>query len=347
VLIQHQRAKHFKCPQCHKKISSAQGMMVHVFQVHKETIEKVPGAKPDRDSFEIAIFGMDGVPADILMEKRVKLYGESSKGVHILGQPIMTMSPEIMLPGSPSLAAQFVQQPMMPMGHVAGIPGYPYWPSLHPHAGASYGMMPPVGFHPVQTTSAMQPNPVPSPGAQNPRDSWDTGMSKNSIMSPLESSWSPPKSQKENATPMPPKLQLREKLDSKPASNPDKAVLSAALVPQKDKQVVIQPGGGTKLEKVSDLKSTIEQGKISTKSAPTIPQIRNSSTASALSSQSVSPPAPSPLINVSEKENSVGIGSGELSFEEKRAMHPRYSVHLSNRIATLSDSIEARLKTLQ
>jgi len=30
VLIQHQRAKHFKCPQCHKRMSSAHGMMVHV-----------------------------------------------------------------------------------------------------------------------------------------------------------------------------------------------------------------------------------------------------------------------------------------------------------------------------
>jgi len=188
VLIQHQRAKHFKCPQCHKKISSAQGMMVHVFQVHKETIEKVPGAKPDRDSFDIAIFGMDGVPANILMEKRMKLYGESSKGVHILGQQMMTVSPEILLPGSPSLAAQFVQQPMMPMTHVAGIPGYPYWPSLHPHTGASYGMMPPVGFHRVQTPVAMLRNQVTSPEAQNPRHSKETSVSNNSIMSSLESS---------------------------------------------------------------------------------------------------------------------------------------------------------------
>lgn len=347
MLIQHQRAKHFKCPQCHKKISSAQGMMVHVFQVHKETIEKVPGAKPDRDSFDMSIFGMDGVPANMLMEKRIKLYGESSKRVHLLGQQIMTVSPEIMLPGSPSIAAQFVQQPMIPMGHVAGIPGYPYWPSLHSHVGASYGMMPPVGFHPVRTPAAMLSNTVPSPEAQNPTDSKETDMQNKSIMSPLESLWSSPKSQKENVAPIPPKLQLREKLDSKPASNSDKAVLSAAVVPSKDKQVVIQPGGGTKLEKVNDRKS-VEQGKISTESGSTIPQIRNSATASSISSQSVSQPAPSPLINsVLEEANSVGNGRRELSFEEKRAMHPRYSVHLINRIATLSDSIEARLKTLQ
>jgi len=115
----------------------------------------------------------------------------------------------------------------------------------------------------------------------------------------------------------------------------------------KDKQVVIQPGGGTQLENVNDQKSPLEQGKISTESGLTIPQIRNSATASLLSSESVSTPAPSPLINSILEKDSVGNGSGELSFEEKRAMHPRYSVHLSNRIATLSDSIEARLKTLQ
>lgn len=343
MLIQHQRAKHFKCPQCHKKISSAQGMMVHVFQVHKETIEKVPGAKPDRDSFDISIFGMDGVPAKMLMEKRIKLYGESSERVHLLGQQIMTVSPEIMLPGSPSIAAQFVQQPMIPMGHVAGIPGYPYWPSMH--VGASYGMVPPVGYHPVPTPAAMLPNTGPSPEALNPRDSKETNVQSKSIMSPLESSRSSPKS--ENVAPIPPKLKLREKLDCKPASNSDKDVLSAAILPSKDKQVVIQPGGGSKLEKVNDLKS-VEQGKLSTESGSTIPQIRNSATASSLSSLGGSQAAPTPLINsVLEEAKSVGSGRRELSFEEKRAMHPRYSVHLSNRIATLSDSIEARLKTLQ
>lgn len=40
ILIQHQKAKHFKCHVCHKKLLSASGMVVHVFQVHKETISK-------------------------------------------------------------------------------------------------------------------------------------------------------------------------------------------------------------------------------------------------------------------------------------------------------------------
>jgi hypothetical protein len=39
VLIQHQKAKHFKCPHCNKKLNTAGGMVVHVAQVHKETID--------------------------------------------------------------------------------------------------------------------------------------------------------------------------------------------------------------------------------------------------------------------------------------------------------------------
>ena len=32
-------------------------------QVHKETIDKIPGALPGRDSTDIEIFGMEGIPA--------------------------------------------------------------------------------------------------------------------------------------------------------------------------------------------------------------------------------------------------------------------------------------------
>jgi len=154
VLIQHQRAKHFKCPQCHKKVSSAHGMMVHVFQVHKETIDKVPGAKTDRDSFELGIFGMDGVPPEVLREKRIKLYGESS-----VAQGMISAPPEIIIPGTPTASNQFAQHPsVIPMGQVPGMPGFPYWPMMPPpHLGASYGMIPQVGFHPGQPPVSMLP----------------------------------------------------------------------------------------------------------------------------------------------------------------------------------------------
>lgn len=62
VLIQHQKAKHFKCHICHKKLTSASGMAIHVYKVHKETITKVPNAKVGRDSLSYEIYGMEGIP---------------------------------------------------------------------------------------------------------------------------------------------------------------------------------------------------------------------------------------------------------------------------------------------
>ncbi|KAG0563137.1 hypothetical protein M758_8G006100 [Ceratodon purpureus] len=67
ILIQHQKAKHFKCHVCHKKLSSASGMIIHVLQVHKESVSKIPNAKPEREALtDLEIHGMEGIPADIL-----------------------------------------------------------------------------------------------------------------------------------------------------------------------------------------------------------------------------------------------------------------------------------------
>jgi hypothetical protein len=40
VLLQHQKQKHFKCTHCPKKLNTAGGMVIHVMQVHKESIRK-------------------------------------------------------------------------------------------------------------------------------------------------------------------------------------------------------------------------------------------------------------------------------------------------------------------
>ncbi|KAG5516121.1 hypothetical protein RHGRI_036987 [Rhododendron griersonianum] len=66
ILVQHQKAKHFKCHVCHKKLSTAGGMVIHVLQVHKESVPKVPNAKPGRESTDIEIYGMQGIPPDVL-----------------------------------------------------------------------------------------------------------------------------------------------------------------------------------------------------------------------------------------------------------------------------------------
>ncbi|KAF2545679.1 hypothetical protein F2Q70_00021388 [Brassica cretica] len=75
ILVQHQKAKHFKCHVCHKKLSTASGMVIHVLQVHKENVTKVPNSKEGRDSIDIEIYGMQGIPPDVLAAH----YGEEEE----------------------------------------------------------------------------------------------------------------------------------------------------------------------------------------------------------------------------------------------------------------------------
>jgi len=112
--------------------------MIHVFQVHKESIDEVPHSKSGRHSFDLEIFGMVGVPPELVQEKQVKIYGEPAakkqkfmhhQGIQLPGvggafQPQMPMMgmysrPIQQLPG---FVPQFVPQqgmmmPGMPMMH--------------------------------------------------------------------------------------------------------------------------------------------------------------------------------------------------------------------------------------
>eukprot|EP01041_Mallomonas_annulata_P010665 gene10665-22258_t len=72
VLIQHQKAKHFKCHLCSKKLSTAGGLVVHVIQVHKETIKSIPNAMPERESVDFEIYGMEGIPEEFLSDSAKK-----------------------------------------------------------------------------------------------------------------------------------------------------------------------------------------------------------------------------------------------------------------------------------
>jgi len=69
VLHQHMKAKHFRCPNCNKKFSTASSMCSHSAQVHKQTVSKVQNAIPGRDSVELNIFGMQGVPRHFVEER--------------------------------------------------------------------------------------------------------------------------------------------------------------------------------------------------------------------------------------------------------------------------------------
>ncbi|XP_004232645.1 protein SUPPRESSOR OF FRI 4 [Solanum lycopersicum] len=111
ILVQHQKAKHFKCHVCHKKLSTAGGMAIHVLQVHKETVSQVPNAKPGRESTDIEVYGMQGIPSDILAAH----YGEEEDE-----SPVKTAKVDI--PSSQYLGGAF--------------PGYP--------PRATFGAVPPL-----------------------------------------------------------------------------------------------------------------------------------------------------------------------------------------------------------
>eukprot|EP01057_Protomagalhaensia_wolfi_P002070 Protomagalhaensia_wolfi_Nauph_80__2069@NODE_2322_length_1127_cov_64_090074_g1818_i0_p1_GENE_NODE_2322_length_1127_cov_64_090074_g1818_i0NODE_2322_length_1127_cov_64_090074_g1818_i0_p1_ORF_typecomplete_len305_score46_78zfC2H2_3rep/PF18868_1/0_00027zfC2H2_8/PF15909_5/0_00059zfC2H2_jaz/PF12171_8/0_034zfC2H2_jaz/PF12171_8/25zfC2HC_2/PF13913_6/0_12zfC2HC_2/PF13913_6/54DUF629/PF04780_12/14DUF629/PF04780_12/0_18zfC2H2_6/PF13912_6/27zfC2H2_6/PF13912_6/1_4zfC2H2_2/PF12756_7/9_3zfC2H2_2/PF12756_7/9_6zfDi1 len=118
VLLLHQKAKHFKCSQCNRKLDTATGLVVHLLQVHKESLSKVPNAKKDRDGPEIVIHGMSGVPSELLIEKQRKLaeqkgLSKSSKGAHTIFGSGMFAAPTLQtfngLPFPPDMMAMMPQ----------------------------------------------------------------------------------------------------------------------------------------------------------------------------------------------------------------------------------------------
>ncbi|KZV94657.1 hypothetical protein EXIGLDRAFT_645013 [Exidia glandulosa HHB12029] len=70
VLMQHQKAKHFKCRNCPRRLNTAGGLAVHVQQVHKLDPDKIDNALPGRDGYDVEIFGMEGIPAPDLADYR-------------------------------------------------------------------------------------------------------------------------------------------------------------------------------------------------------------------------------------------------------------------------------------
>lgn len=187
VLIQHQKAKHFKCHICHKKLTTAGGMAIHVYQVHKENITKVPNAKPGRDSIKFEIFGMEGIPDNIDEEQPYEAKRLKTDTTPASPPPLITPVIPPNLPGiaPSSIPTQAVPPPLppayqgypMPMPPMYGAPPMgPGWGM--PHMAPGWGMPPanpwmggaPMGYPPAPV---MPPTPpgigsYPSPKATTP-----------------------------------------------------------------------------------------------------------------------------------------------------------------------------------
>ncbi|XP_057972596.1 protein SUPPRESSOR OF FRI 4 [Malania oleifera] len=185
ILVQHQKAKHFKCHVCHKKLSTASGMAIHVLQVHKETVSKVPNAKPGRESTEIEIYGMQGIPPDILAAH----YGEEDEDAPTKLAKAEASTPQLagMVPGSlgvgfPPQSTFNLVPPIYNPASAVPPAGWPVPPRPQPwfaqHPAVSVPPPAPLGLAqqplfpvqnanpvpPASTSPALQPLPQISPG---------------------------------------------------------------------------------------------------------------------------------------------------------------------------------------
>uniref|UniRef100_A0A3Q0R9S6 Zinc finger protein 207, b n=1 Tax=Amphilophus citrinellus TaxID=61819 RepID=A0A3Q0R9S6_AMPCI len=159
ILIQHQKAKHFKCHICHKKLYTGPGLAIHCMQVHKETIDSVPNAIPGRTDIELEIYGMEGIPEKDMQERRRTLEQKSqSQKKKSNNQDDSDESDDD--EAGPSVQQVAAVQPQAGYGAPMAQPGIP------PVAGAP--VIPPAGYQMMPMGGMMPPMmpgiPPPRPG---------------------------------------------------------------------------------------------------------------------------------------------------------------------------------------
>ncbi|XP_058451381.1 BUB3-interacting and GLEBS motif-containing protein ZNF207 [Malaya genurostris] len=142
ILVQHQKAKHFKCHICHKKLYTGPGLSIHCMQVHKESIDKVPNSLPNRSNIEIEIYGMEGIPPEDIREHEKQKNGGGGGGRSDSDddEPVTkktkpdAVSHGLVMPNMmPPHMQPFGMNPMMaPMGHMPYMvpPGMPMMPPM-------------------------------------------------------------------------------------------------------------------------------------------------------------------------------------------------------------------------
>ncbi|RUS22724.1 hypothetical protein BC937DRAFT_87606 [Endogone sp. FLAS-F59071] len=134
---------------CGKKLTTAGGMVVHVAQVHKETVNKVPNALAGRESCEIEIFGMEGIPEEDQIAHQAALDAKNnppSKRQKFDSGDLSEMTPE-------QIQAQLAQHQAM----AQAVP--------QPYPAAPYGTPVPVGSSAPPANAAFNAFPQPRPGA--------------------------------------------------------------------------------------------------------------------------------------------------------------------------------------
>ncbi|CAH0715775.1 unnamed protein product, partial [Brenthis ino] len=117
ILIQHQKAKHFKCHICHKKLYTGPGLSIHCMQVHKEAIDKVPNSLPNRSNIEIEIYGMEGIPPEDVKEHEKQKTGGGKGSDSDDDEPAAKKkaTPALLGPGPSTVTPGILPTPMGPV----------------------------------------------------------------------------------------------------------------------------------------------------------------------------------------------------------------------------------------
>lgn len=135
-------------------------------QVHKETIDKVPNALPNRNNIEIEIYGMEGIPEEDVKEHERQRAGRTGSGGKRQDEEDDDDS-QSSLPGQsnpppPNMPPQGPPGPMAPMGPMMG-PGGPMMPMMGHMGPMSH--MPPYMSGPGMMGPMGPMGPMPPPGA--------------------------------------------------------------------------------------------------------------------------------------------------------------------------------------
>ncbi|SCV67777.1 BQ2448_5388 [Microbotryum intermedium] len=179
VLLQHQKSKHFRCPHCPRRLNTAGGLTVHIDQVHKlGQPDRIENALPGRDTFEVEIYGMEGIPAADLAEWKKKQ--EEEMGVTAEQQRSKKPKYDHRPLSASEIRAQLAQHKALMSGQpLPPAPGQfrppPPQMQMPPHGqpmmppgffnGPSYGGPPPPQHQPPHNFSAPPPNfSAPPPG---------------------------------------------------------------------------------------------------------------------------------------------------------------------------------------
>ncbi|OTB02983.1 hypothetical protein M426DRAFT_322215 [Hypoxylon sp. CI-4A] len=205
LLISHQKAKHFKCDRCGRRLNTAGGLSVHMNQVHKESLTSVENALPNRQGLDVEIFGMEGIPEDVVQQHNQRIIqnfyqaqadryaatgnpppGQGSKGP---AKKIRIETPDEIKKRLAEHRARVAAQKSMNGGSAAHTPleGLPdrqspaqsaspgAFNSPFPAPGGQYPGFPPQqvpSYSPTQYTGAYQPPTLPSrPGSNLPAPS--------------------------------------------------------------------------------------------------------------------------------------------------------------------------------